>query len=164
MKSALIFAVPALIFASACERNGQTKSGVVPVAPAKLNLLIERKQPADPLERARRAIDELRTTVSGLPRSVRDRFEPKVADIETDAGLIFATLEEGRPTDAREARRLLLQLRGVPLSLSLLMTDVVFDLHRAQLPEETGHDLSHATEEARKAWIDLALQLESNEA
>lgn len=164
MKLSVALVLTAAVSASACER-GQAASKAGPsVAPAKLNLLIERQAPLDPIERAKRALEELRTSVSMLPSSHRTRFKTTLTRIEADTNRVLARLHAQEIPSGGARGRLQLQLRAVPLSLSLLVTDVAFDLHRDQLPEEAGHELSHAAVIARQAWIELARQLEANEA
>lgn len=165
MNRLVLVASAAALCIAACERVRVPPTNEAAPSPTpELNLLHERSEPQDPMERARRALDDLETTMAALPTEAQARLEARFARVREDASRVLARLDPSRAEPRPDARRLQLELRAVPLSLSLLLTDVGLDLHKKQLPEETGHELSHAAERARRAWLDLARELQAHEA
>lgn len=164
MKPFLLLVSSALFLTGACDRP-RSSSVLEPAGPPapRLNLLLERSLPADPLERARRALEDLERTFAGLPAPARARFDSPWSRVNHDATRVLAELD-AKGDNAHDDRRLQLRLRTVPLSLSLFLTDVGLGVHRAQLPEELGHELTHAAERAHRAWSELAAALAGHEA
>lgn len=165
MKPFILLAAGSLALAVACERPTGSGAPAPRVAPTpRLNLLIERSEPSDPVERAREALRELERRFGALPAPARSRLDGRWARVSADAELVLAELET-RPVELTPRdRRLELRMRAVPLSLSLFLTDLGLGLHRDQLPEELGHELTHATERAHRAWSELVSALAGHEA